>query len=309
MLIVENVFAENSYRHTLGARGYRLWRHVAPNDVYIPAGIPCKHVRSPLDFHSSAKEYVARLTGRHVCVDWPTRAGTPRRVEDADLRADSAWLPPFGDEPIVSYSQNAEDVRLWRVFRNIENGVSTSTSGRRTPGFDSVTHLFYEHGWSGINVEPSPCFDALESARPRDVNLDVAVGDGEGPVSFFLTQPYLGLSTFDPRVHARVAGVVKQIQEVEVTQRRLASILEEHAADRTIHFLKVDVKGAEPQALASSDWARFRPVVVVVESIASSSAKSTDERWGEHPPGCRAVIDPRRSTASIASTSTGPTRT
>ncbi len=38
VLIVENVFAENGYRHALGARGYRLWRHVAPNDVYVPAG-------------------------------------------------------------------------------------------------------------------------------------------------------------------------------------------------------------------------------------------------------------------------------
>ena len=40
VLIVENVFAEDSYRHALGARGYRLWRHVAPNDVYVPAGTP-----------------------------------------------------------------------------------------------------------------------------------------------------------------------------------------------------------------------------------------------------------------------------
>ena len=40
VLIVENVFAEDGYRHALGARGYRLWRHVAPNDVYVPAGTP-----------------------------------------------------------------------------------------------------------------------------------------------------------------------------------------------------------------------------------------------------------------------------
>ena len=219
------------------------------------------------------------------------------------MRTDSAWLPPFGDEPIVSYSQNAEDVRLWRVFRTIENGFYADI-GAADPRVDSVTCLFYEHGWSGINVEPSPCFDALESARPRDVNLDVAVGDGEGAVSFFLTQPYLGLSTFDPRVHADVPGVVEQIQEVRVTQRRLASILEEHAGDRTIHFLKVDVEGAEHQVLASADWTRFRPMVVVVESIESlsTSRPTRDGRASSWTP----VIDSRRSTASIASTSTWP---
>ena len=98
-------------------------------------------------------------------------------------------------------------------------------------------------------------FEALATARPRDVNLRVAVGDAEDSVSFFLTHPYLGLSTLDPAVHAHVADVVvEEIEEVRVSQRRLASILAEHAGDRTIHFLKVDVEGAEYQVLASSDW-------------------------------------------------------
>ena len=194
------------------------------------------------------------------------------------MRADSGWLPRFGAEPVVSYSQNAEDVRLWRVFRTVEGGFYVDI-GAADPRVDSVTCLFYERGWSGINVEPSPTFEALQRARPRDVNLNVAVGDGERSVSFFLTRPYLGLSTFDPKVHAHVAGVVEQIEEVTVRQRRLASILEERAGDRTIHFLKVDVEGAEAQVLASSDWTRFRPTVVVVESIESLSTTSTHERW------------------------------
>ena len=37
VLIAENVFADVSYRHAPGACGYRLWRHVVPNDVYVPA--------------------------------------------------------------------------------------------------------------------------------------------------------------------------------------------------------------------------------------------------------------------------------
>jgi FkbM family methyltransferase len=36
VLIVENVFADDGYRQALKSRGYRLWRHVAPNDVYVP---------------------------------------------------------------------------------------------------------------------------------------------------------------------------------------------------------------------------------------------------------------------------------
>jgi len=205
------------------------------------------------------------------------RTAAPRRV-DADVCADPAWLPSFGDEPIVSYSQNAEDVRLWRVFRTIEDGFYVDI-GAADPRVDSVTCLFYESGWSGINVEPSPCFETLRSARPRDVSLRVAIGESDDSVPFFLTYPYLGLSTVDPSVHAHVAGVVDRIDEVTVPQRRLASILQEYAGDRTIHFLKVDVEGAEYQVLASSDWASFRPVVVVVESIETLSTAPTHEKW------------------------------
>lgn len=191
----------------------------------------------------------------------------------------SLWSPSFsGDEPIISYSQNAEDVRLWRVFRTVENGFYVDV-GAADPYVDSVTRLFYEHGWSGINVEPSPCFETLNEARKRDVNLRIAVGEFEGSVPFFLTYPYLGLSTVDPSTHANVPEAIERIEEIAIPQRRLESILREHAAGRTIHFLKVDVEGAEFEVLASSDWASFRPIVVIAEAIESWSTSPTHEKW------------------------------
>jgi FkbM family methyltransferase len=252
VLIVENVFADGDYRGALAARGYRLWRHVPPNDVYVPARPWRRRRRLP--------------------------SATPDRRVRFDMHADPAWVPPFGDEPIVSYSQNAEDVRLWRVFRTIEAGFYVDV-GAADPDVDSVTRLFYENGWSGINVEPSPLFDALETARPRDVNLRIAVGESDESVPFFVTRPFPGMSTLDLVVHTHVASLVERVDEVRVPQRRLASILEEHARDRIIHFLKVDVEGAEYQVLASADWALFRPVVVVVESIESLSTSPTHQKW------------------------------
>ena len=128
----------------------------------------------------------------------------------------SVWSPSFGREPIVSYSQNAEDVRLWRVFRNVENGFYVDV-GAADPSVDSVTRLFYDHGWSGINIEPSPCFETLSVARPRDVNLRVAIGESEGSVPFFLTYPYLGMSTGDPATHAGVPLAIDRIEETDRT--------------------------------------------------------------------------------------------
>jgi FkbM family methyltransferase len=189
------------------------------------------------------------------------------------------WSPSFSrDEPIISYSQNAEDVRLWRVFRTIENGFYVDI-GAADPYVDSVTHLFYEHGWSGINVEPNPCFEAISEARKRDVNLRIAVGETEESVPFFLTHPYLGMSTVDPSTHANLPEAIERIEEIAIPQRRLESILREHAADCAIHFLKVDVEGAEREVLASSDWDAFRPIVVIAEAIESWSTTPTHENW------------------------------
>lgn len=191
----------------------------------------------------------------------------------------SVWSPSFSrDEPIVSYSQNAEDIRLWRVFRAVENGFYVDV-GAADPKVNSVTHLFYENGWSGINIEPSPCFESLNLARPRDVNLRVAIGESEGSIPFFLTYPYLGMSTIDLTAHARVPEAIERIEEVTVPQLRLASILHKHAADRTIHFLKVDVEGAEREVLGSSDWSSFRPIVVIAEAVESCSTTPTHARW------------------------------
>lgn len=201
------------------------------------------------------------------------------RQESLALVGRPQWTPLRpGDTPVVSYSQNAEDVRLWRVFERVENGFYVDV-GAADPSEGSVTRLFYDRGWSGINVEPSPAYDALSAARGRDVNLRVAVGESEGSSPFFLTYPDLGMSTVDPAIHAHVADQIERVEEITVPQRRLESILREHAAGRTIHFLKLDVEGAEREVLASSDWNVFRPIVVVVEAIAAWSTTPTHEAW------------------------------
>lgn len=37
VLIVENLLDDPAYPRTLSERGYGLWRHIGPNDVYVPA--------------------------------------------------------------------------------------------------------------------------------------------------------------------------------------------------------------------------------------------------------------------------------
>ena len=166
---------------------------------------------------------------------------------------------------INSYAQNYEDVILWRALSHIENGTYVDI-GAAYPIDDSVTMLFYENGWSGVNVEPDArLFKLLDSERTRDTNLSVAIGRESGQQELFIVSNQ-GLSTLDldvAREH-EAAGFAFQVQSVEI--KTLCSLLEETVGDGPIHFLKVDVEGAESDVLASNDWSRFRPWIIVVET-------------------------------------------
>ena len=179
---------------------------------------------------------------------------------------------------LVSWAQNAEDIRLWRAFDDVAEGFYVDV-GAGDPWEGSVTKLFYDRGWSGINVEPGPAYEALALARPRDTNVRAVVGDRDGPVSFFVTYPDPGLSTVDLSAHAHVADTIERTEEITVPQLRLDSLLRKEAGARRIHFLKIDVEGAERQVLASADWSRHRPLVVVVEAVKSWSTISTHDEW------------------------------
>jgi FkbM family methyltransferase len=207
-------------------------------------------------------------------VDSPPAAG-----EDT---ASAAGLPSLvGRDPsarVVSFSQNAEDVRLWRVFHEVRDGFYVDV-GANDPATWSVTKLFYDAGWNGINVEPGPTYDLLAKARPRDVNVRAAVRLDRGTSDFWITHPETGLSTCHPDVHAHVPELIDRFERVTVDTVRLEQVLGEHASDRAIQFLKIDVEGAEAEVIASSDWTRFRPAVVVVEAVATMDSRPTHEAW------------------------------
>jgi FkbM family methyltransferase len=186
-------------------------------------------------------------------------------------------LEHLKDELVVSYAQNAEDVRLWRLLASQRDGFYVDI-GAGDPTRGSVTRLFYDHGWSGVNVEPGPSFDALARARPRDVNLRIAIAEPEGESSFSLRSD-LGMSTLDLSTHGHLRHVVNEVTEISIPTARLDTVLRSHARARPIQFLKIGVGGAERQVLASCDWREFRPLVVVVKAVASWGKAPTHDVW------------------------------
>jgi len=55
--------------------------------------------------------------------------------------------------PFPSYAQYNEDIILLALLYDVEKGFYVDV-GANYPVIDSVTKLFYQHGWRGINIEP-----------------------------------------------------------------------------------------------------------------------------------------------------------
>jgi FkbM family methyltransferase len=182
------------------------------------------------------------------------------------------------DERIVSFAQNGEDVVLWRALRDVVDGFYVEV-GAFHPTSDSVSRLFYDRNWSGVAVEPVPsAAAAFAEARPRDVVVRAAVSNTPGTGVLHVI-PDTGLSTLVDEVAQRHAGSGWSVSDQEVPLRRLDDILDEHAAGRTIHFMTVDVEGAERQVLESVDLRRHRPWVLVIEATEPNRTTHTESRW------------------------------
>ena len=177
----------------------------------------------------------------------------------------------------ISYAGNLEDVMLWRIFKNIKNGFYIDV-GACDPIIDSVTKAFYDHGWRGINIEPvKQYYQRLCQERAEDVTLPVAAGAQNGSFQFYEI-PDTGLSTLDSEIAERHRKNGWTVIECMVPMMTLSAICRDYAKE-PIHFLKVDVEGAEKQVLLGMDFRQYRPWVVLMEATIPLSQEQNYEKW------------------------------
>ena len=166
---------------------------------------------------------------------------------------------------MITWAQAREDILLHRALHRIHHSVGFYIDvGGYDPNHDSVTRHFYDHGWRGINIEPGEkLFPAFVAARPRDVNLQVAVTDRPGEVTFHEVDGQLG--TLEERFANRHAAAGMATRSYTVPAMTLAQICDEHAPTE-IHFLKIDVEGHEGAVLRGMNFNRHRPWILVIEA-------------------------------------------
>lgn len=177
----------------------------------------------------------------------------------------------------VSFAQNHEDTILWRALQHVATGRYIDV-GAFDPDSHSVTKAFYERGWRGINLEPVQAYyDLLRQFRPLDLNLQLAICSERGELPFFHIKE-TGLSTLDlgiANLH-RDSGWI--VEELLIPATPLREVWDAHV-DGEVHFLKVDVEGAEGTVLASLDLGRQRPWIIIVEATLPLTQEENYKSW------------------------------
>lgn len=174
----------------------------------------------------------------------------------------------------TSYSQNLEDIRLWRALRHVTPGRYIDV-GAWDPRIDSMSLGFYEKGWRGFHFEPNPIFAArLRAHRPDETVCQIALSDQQGTMDFYIVGQD-GTSSGEYELALAAAGPKRQPKQVTVPMTTLAHQFADQAGE-TYHWMKIDVEGMEAKVLQGWDPKKLRPWIVVVEATRPLTRIRTD---------------------------------
>ena len=172
------------------------------------------------------------------------------------------------------YSQEVEDIILNRIFEDEASGLFVDVGAHHPKRF-SNTFLLYKKGWHGINIDPLPGnMKIFKKIRPRDTNLEIAVSEKEQNLTYYMfNEP--ALNGFSKSISEGRQNEQYQIEKtISIPSFPLSKILDTHLPlDQKINFLSVDVEGLDLKVLASNDWGKYRPKVVLVEVLDTSLNK------------------------------------
>lgn len=172
----------------------------------------------------------------------------------------------------VSYAQNREDLFIDAFFPDIKKGYYVDV-GANHPYYHSVTKIFYDKGWRGINIEPNPMLHKqLEDERPEDINLLNGVGDKVGELDlrvYHSADGLEGISTFSKEMKREHSSSQNRdsmnYDDIKVDVTTLSKMFSSHKVGH-IHFMKIDVEGFEYEVIEGNDWSTYRPELVCIEA-------------------------------------------
>jgi FkbM family methyltransferase len=136
--------------------------------------------------------------------------------------------------------------------------------GSNNGTFLSNTIELEEKGWIVLCVEPNPLL-TQEGSQARKLWRQVAAGSEEKEVTFHSVDqyPWASCSGVEMRLNA---GSQQATSQHQVQMLKLDTILEQAGFHR-LDLATIDVEGYEPEVLQGFTLERWKPTLLVVESL------------------------------------------
>lgn len=182
--------------------------------------------------------------------------------------------------PLVSYAQNAEDVRVWRAFRHLgsQSGLTYVDVGANEPRHLSITASLSDLGWRGLLIEADPVLaQDLRVHRPADTVVQMAAAGAPGELVFYRV-PGTGLGTLDESEARAARARGFDVEQVAVVTDTIDEIMRVHGV-RDVHFMSIDVEGAEATVLQGLSLESVRPWILCVEAVLPGTTTPSHQEW------------------------------
>ena len=165
-----------------------------------------------------------------------------------------------------SYAMDGEDIAV-DLFNKKKNKGFYVDIGAHHPIQRNNTHLLFKKGWQGINIDVNQfSIDLFNFLRPNDLNLQVAVSDKEGEISFFYQKKFSQLNTTDKKIAEE--NFHGKFQERKVKCQTIKNILDNSKyKNKKIDFLNIDVEGAEMKVLETLNFKIYDPSLICIEIL------------------------------------------
>jgi FkbM family methyltransferase len=169
----------------------------------------------------------------------------------------------------IYFSQEGEDIILSKLFFDKKDGFYVDI-GAHHPVKLSNTYKYYLQGWAGINIDALPgSMQLFHQKRSRDINIEIGIASEEKVMPFYVFDQ-AALNTFDESTahqHVRQNGA-SIINTLLVKTAPLVKVLDAYLPKgKQIDFMSIDVEGFDLIVLQTNDWSKYRPTVILVESI------------------------------------------
>ena len=167
-------------------------------------------------------------------------------------------------------SQFGEDKFILDLFDKDYSGKYLDL-GCYHPTRHSNTHILYQSGWTGINIDLNPLtIELFNFMRPKDFNYNIGISNSEEEKELYFINEFNTQNTLDKnqlnflKNHHNVKD--REILKTKLKTKKLETILLDNNF-HNIDFFNIDIEGHELEVIESIDFDKFKFKYICIEMI------------------------------------------